>query len=261
MGSSCTRLYMEGKVYAVISTVPGNGGKYSAFHLAYQAKKMTNSGYGNVLLVDFDFNYPYLAHGLVKEDEQHGFDSLFSLISPLEPLPREALHSQVTETKVGIDVLKGTATAGSTEHIEMEHIEKIIDCAKSIYDVVIVSLRVSPTCPGMVQTLIMCDRLVLVARDNHTNAASMERTIRKVEPYYASDEPIGVLYNHYLSETDAKVNEAIARSGVRAEALGFIQFDPKTVDHADMMKKRRSSRSLNGHAWPEIYTKMIRRNS
>ncbi|MEK3956013.1 MULTISPECIES: hypothetical protein [unclassified Psychrobacillus] len=251
---------MEGKVYAVASAVPGGGAKYTALHLACESKKASKKGYGDVLLIDFDFDYPYLAEAFVKEDEDHGFDGLFSMIPPLEPLAREVLMSQVTETQIGIDVLRGTNQPGITGHVDSVHIEKIIECAKENYDTVILAIRTLPTCPAMVQTLIMCDRAVLVTEDNFTNAKTVSRALRRISQYYASEEPIGIVYNRYQATTKGGVSESIGKSDVPVEALGFIVYDEKTVDHLDMLDNSKwKKKSKNKQVWADVHAKMIRR--
>lgn len=250
---------MDGKIYAITAGVQGAGAKYAAFYLAVEARKQTKDGYGDVLLIDFDFDQPYAAYRHVKDDKGHGFDSLLGMISPVEELHVDTLLSQVTETTVGIDVLRGTRQPGQTNHIDSLHIEKILRAAREAYDVTIVVIRQLPTCPGAVQALIECDRAVIVTEDNYTNADLMPRTIRRIRQYYGSSEPVGILYNRYQQTTDGGVAESIGTTQTLVEAIGFIQYDPQTVDHKETAQKKKKKKTLNDQAWSEAYQKMIRR--
>lgn len=249
---------MTGSIISVISAVEGNGAKYTTIQLAREARR-TEDEETSILLIDFDFNAPFLAAALLEnEQEAKGVDSLLSVLSNTE-LSVETLKEHITKTTFGVDLLRGTKFTGRTKHLKANQIEKVLEVAKESYDLVFVVTAPESNRVDAVQTLLASTQVLLVLRQNETNKGRLPKLQKLVEQYYMGDSSIKVIYNYNSSQARADVPDVVETFQIAVDSLGVLVYDEKTVDNLDVEKKNSLfSKSLNEKEIRNIY-KQIRK--
>lgn len=252
---------MSKKVLAVMSVVPGNGAKFVASNLAYLFAEDVEED-EKIVLLDFDFNYPYLAKGIVDgESDERTIDDLFPLLTENLEENVQILKDLVVETNVlNVDLIKGTKYAGLTKFIQPEQIQWTIEAASKIYEKVIVVISPSVSNVGTLYSLMKAEQLVLVARQNHSNVEQVYDVMRIVRQYSTLNEPVKVVYNYDSTVLDIDFSEAFERSLVPVEVVGVLSFDAAAIDNNDLIERKRSffqSKSVNRRNFSEIYESLL----
>lgn len=246
---------MTGSIISVISAVEGNGAKYTTIQLAKEARRVEDEE-TSILLIDFDFNAPYLAATLLEdEQEPKGVDTLLSVLSTTN-LSEETLKEHVAKTNFGVDLLKGTKFIGRTKHLKSEQIEKILEVAKKAYDLVFVVTAPEAARVDAVQSLLASNQVILVLRQNETNKGRLPKLKQLVEQYYMGESSVKIVYNYNSPHARAEVPEVVETFQIAVDSLGALVYDEKTVDNLE--KSGLFSKSLNEKEIRSIY-KQIRK--
>lgn len=241
---------MSGKIYGVMSVVPGNGAKYVATNLAKAVRHKDKSK--RVLLVDFDFENPFLAYVFVKHDITHGIDNLLPHIHE-SGVNEEIFKENIISTRLGVDVLKGTQFAGKTKMFSRLHIETILNVAKKLYDVVIVVISSKANNAGTIYTLLHADQLIMVLRNNYSNELKLDKVVDVVQHYYRSENPVLLVYNFQNIHSKAGVNEKLQSFSIEVKVVGVLEYDERSIDNIDLDKKESLfSKSVNTKAFIDI---------
>lgn len=234
---------MSGKVLAVMSAIPGNGAKYVATNLA-KAIRERNKGL-RVLLIDFDFDNPFLAYPYVQHDNTHGIDNLLPHIH--NGLSEEIFRENVISTKLGVDVLRGTQFVGRVRMFAKNHVESILDVSRKLYDVVLVVIMSTVNNAGTVYTLLNADQLILVLRNNYANELKLDKVCGVISHYYASDKPVLVVYNFQNYYGKAEMNDKLQSLPVEVKVVGVLEYDERTIDNLDLEKKLKNINAKTFH--------------
>lgn len=222
---------MAGKICVIASVVQGNGSKYVATNLASEIMKREKNR--RVLLVDFDFENPFLAHEFVKHDEVHGVDNLANNITS-EGIADELFMENVISTKLDVDVLRGTQFIEKGKMFSNQHIQVILEKAQKLYDFVYVVVNGKANNAGTIISLMKTDELVLVLRNNYSNLLKVERMMKLVEQY-APSKKVKVVYNFKNLTSNLNINKKFEESN--AQILGVLEYEEKGIDNLNLEKK------------------------
>jgi MinD-like ATPase involved in chromosome partitioning or flagellar assembly len=247
---------LSGIVYAVISVVQGNGAKYVATNLARMEKR--NFKNRRVLLVDFDFENPFLAHEFVKKDSTHGIDNLLPHIHP-SGVSEEIFLENIIQTRMDVDVLRGTQFIDKIKQFTKHHIETILKTAREIYDSIYVVISPRATNAGTVYTLFNADQVLMVLRNNHSNYLRMDKAMKVVEQYIRTDNPILLIYNFQNSNSKVDVTEKLKEYLLDLKVAGILEYDDRSIDNVDLDKKDNmfNTKPLNVKTFTEIGKQLI----
>lgn len=221
---------MNGKVFAVLSAVQGCGAKYVATNLAFEMKKKNKDK--NILLIDFDFENPYLAYEYVKKDEVHGVDNL---VINAEGMTEELFKENITKTMLGVDVLKGTKVPEKQKSFTKDHIETIITFSKAIYDYIYIVVNNKSNNAGTVYGLLHSNKVVVVTQNNYTNLMRMERVLKMVNQYYRGQSPLLIVFNYVNPSAKSDVNSKFLEMNVTI--IGTLEYEPKSIDNVNLEKR------------------------
>lgn len=238
---------LAGKICVVTSVVQGNGAKYVATNLATEI--MNREKNKRVLLVDFDFDNPFLAHAFVKHDEIHGIDNLANNITS-EGIADDLFMENIIQTKLNVDVLKGTQFIEKPKMFSNQHIEVILDKAKKLYDYVYVVVNSKANNAGTIFSFMKADQVVLVLRNNYANLQRIDRTLKLVKQYSPKNEA-SVVYNFKNLNSKLNINKKFDDNMV--QILGVLEYEEKGIDNLNLEKKESMfNRSINS----KVFTKM-----
>ena len=242
---------MVGKIFAITSVVQGNGAKYVTTNLAFEFQKKYKDS--KVLLVDFDFENPYLAYEYTKNDKVHGIDNIINSISG-EGLSLEIFKENIVNTSINLDVLKGTKFLDRHKNFTKEVIETILELAKSIYDYIFVVINNNAKNAGTVYSLMNADELILITKNNYSNMEKINKVIKTLSIYYKKQKEILMIYNMKNHNAKAEVNSNLTDSNVKI--IGVLDYDEKTIDNVNLaqrMGKLFTPKCVNN----KIYLKII----
>lgn len=238
---------MAGKICVVSSVVQGNGAKYVATNLATEI--MNREKNKKVLLVDFDFENPFLAHAFIKHDEVHGIDNLTNNITS-EGISDDLFMENVIQTKLNVDVLRGTQFIEKPKMFSNQHIEVILKVAQKLYDYVYVVVNAKANNAGTIYSLMKADRILLVLRNNYANLHRIDKTLKLVKQYSPANKA-SVVYNFKNLNSKLNINKKFDDDTV--QILGVLEYEEKGIDNLNLEKKESMfNRSINS----KVFTKM-----
>lgn len=247
---------MAGKVYAVISAVQGNGAKYVATNIARTMSKGVKKG-RRVLLIDFDFENPFLAYDLISHDSLHGIDTLVPNIYD-SMISEDIFRENIIQTRIDVDVLRGTKFPGKTKQYSKEHIEGILNTARELYDDIVVVISAKANNAGTIYTLFHADEILLVVRNNYSNAMQYDRVIRTISQYTRCLNPISIVYNMQNQFAKSELTEKIKDSQLEVKVVGVLEWDTRSIDNIDLQKKDSMfGSSANKKSFNEIVQKLV----
>ncbi|WCF11410.1 Cobyrinic acid a,c-diamide synthase (plasmid) [Paenibacillus thiaminolyticus] len=229
---------MAGKVYAVMSLVQGNGAKYVSTNIARSIKRTYKKEDRRVLLVDFDFENPFLAYDLIAHDINHGIDTLVPNIYD-STVGKEIFKENIIQTRIDVDVLRGTKFPGKIKQYSKSQIEGILKAAKEIYDDIIVVISCKANNAGTIYTLFHADEVLLIVRDNYTNYMQFDRVIRTIMMYSRNSKSILVIYNMQNQYAKSHLNQKVKDSPIDAEVIAVLEQDERSIDNVDLQKKEK----------------------
>ncbi|MFF2531486.1 AAA family ATPase [Brevibacillus sp. NPDC058079] len=249
---------MSGKVYAIMSVVQGNGAKYVATNLARAMKRKEKKENNKILLVDFDFENPYLAYDFVKQDKTHGIDNLLPHIHE-SGISQEIFQENIIATRIDVDVLRGTQFIGKYKQFSKFHIEAILDTARKLYDIVIVVVSPKVNNAGTVYTLFHADQVILVLRNNYSNYLRVDVAMRIVNQYAKGENPTLIVYNMQNVQSKAEVNEKLKEFPFELKVAGVLEYDERSIDNVDLDKKESMflSKRINAKTFAEIEKHLV----
>ncbi|WPS85408.1 AAA family ATPase (plasmid) [Brevibacillus halotolerans] len=244
---------MNGKVYAIMSVVQGNGAKYVATNLAKSIKRKEKKENKSVLLVDFDFENPYLAYEFVKHDSIHGIDNLLPHIHE-SGISQEVFQENIISTRIDVDVLRGTQFIGKSKQFSKLHVDSILNTARKLYDVIIVVVSPKANNAGTVYTLFNADQVILVLRNNYSNFLRVDLSLRIVNQYTKGDSPTLIIYNMQNIQSKADVSEKLKGFPFDLKVAGVLEYDERSIDNVDLEKKESvfSLKPINAKAFIDI---------
>lgn len=246
---------MNGKLFAITSIVVGNGSKYFATNLAHYLKKKDKKDDLKVLLIDFDFDNPYLAYEYVKHDMVHGVDNLLNTINS-GGLTDELFLDNIVGTDLDFDVLKGTALPDKKRVFTKEVVRIIIEKALSNYDYVFVVIGNNPSDAGMVYTLTQADEVFIVARDNYTNVSCSTKVFDYIKAYYKKSNPLMIIHNYRNTHATSEFNRLLKDGEIYV--AGSLVYDEKSIDNVNLEKdKGIFNKSLNENEFMNIIKQKI----
>lgn len=223
---------MNGKIIVLTSVIQGNGAKYVATNLAFETQKKFQDN--KVLLIDFDFENPYLAYEYVKNDKIHGIDNIINNISG-EGLTQELFEENIVHTSIKLDVLKGTNFPDKLKMFTKEAIEVILKYSKEIYDYIFVVVGNKPNNAGTIYSLFSADFVILVTKNNYSNMLKIERLVKMASQYLPGTQPIMIVYNYKNINTKAVINSTLVGSNINV--AGVLEYDEKSIDNIDLEKR------------------------
>lgn len=238
---------MAGKITVITSAVQGNGSKFLATNLACEWKRKKKDT--KILLVDFDIDNPFLAHTFVKHDEVHGVDNLANNISE-EGLKDELFLENLIETKLGVDVLRGTRFIEKSKLLSQLQVEVMLEKARQFYDYIYVVVNCKSNNAGTIVSLMQADQVVLVLRNNYSNMLRVERSLKLIQQYCTADE-IFAVYNFKNLNSKLDINGKFDKYPVRI--LEVIDYEERAIDNSNLEKREPMfSRSVNSKAFSKI---------
>lgn len=226
---------MKGKLFAITSIAQNSGAKYFVTNLAHYIKKRDKRDEINVLIIDFDFNNPYLAHNYVKHDKVHGVDNLLNTINS-GGLNDELFLDNVIETSLKFDVLKGTSLPEKKRMFTKEAIETILDKAVNIYDYVFAVIGNNPSDAGMVYTLMHAEEVFVVVRDNVTNTENAPKILAGIKSYYSASNPLMIIHNYRNTHSTSEFNSVLKDGEIYV--AGSLIYDEKSIDNINLEKDK-----------------------
>lgn len=238
---------MTGKLCVITSVVQGNGAKYTATNLASELKRREKDR--RVLLVDFDFDNPFLAHEFVKHDEVHNLDNLVNSISS-EGITDELFMENIIRTKLEIDVLQGTNFIEKPKMFSKQHIEVILEKSLKLYDYVYVVVNAKANNAGTIYSLMKADRIVMVLRNNFANLKRVDKALKLIKQY-SFNKKSHVVYNFKNLNSKLNINKRFDEESITI--LGILDYEEKGIDNLNLEKKDSIlSRSSNSKAFTKM---------
>lgn len=217
------------KVITVYSIVQGNGAKFIATNLANAYKK--NSSNANVALVDFDFRYPFLATTLAPQDDIHGIDNLIEKIDG-DFLDTRLFRENMIHLKNGVELLRGTMLQDKHSLIDRVHIEKVIECLRKSYDIVIIVANGDFDNSGSVYSAINSDDVILVGQPNYPTYLNLENVSKKIDHYTQMGCKKWFLYNNFYESKHVDLKPTISQCGL--SVLGVVPHMVTSIDNMDL---------------------------
>lgn len=246
---------MKGQLFTISSIVPGNGAKYFATNLAYYIKKRDKKDVLKVLLVDFDFENPYLAYEYINHDKIHGVDNLLNTINA-EALTDELFVDNIITTPLNVDVIKGTTLPEKKKMFTKSVVEMILKKSLEHYDYVFVVTGSNMSDAGMVYSLFNADQVFLVARNNYTNLEKAPKVFEMVSSYYRKKNPIMIVHNYKNTNATSEFN-SLLKDGV-IQVVGAFEYDEKSIDNINLSKdKKMFNKSPNENEFYKIIREKI----
>lgn len=221
---------MKSKVIAVVSNVAGNGGKYVATELAHELKDRHKGSH--VLLIDFDFEQPYLASALTKHDSVHGIDNLLNHMAGGE-LSDAMFEENLIETKGKVYVLRGVRTTEKGKLLSRIQVETIINKAKKLFDYIYIVINPRSNNAGSLLTLMNADRVLVVLRNNEANDKTITKTIKLIRQYSMVDK-IYLVYNFKNLHSKVRLNNKLDPEEERI--IGILNYIPNTIDNIHQLR-------------------------
>ena len=238
---------MKAKILFVASAIHGNGAKYIATNLAIELKKQFPAK--SVLLIDFDFEYPYLAEQFVEDETTKNIDRLATYVVDKE-IETSAFKQEVVQTRVDVDLIRGTAFPGLTRNFSTEQIDAVLKKARELYDYVIVVGSAKTNNAGTVVSLMHADYVLCVVRDNMANFKHARTVVRGLKHYCKTNQLL-VVYNQLEAQSKRNVLEGLR--GFEVKVIGAVQYDNKNVDNENSERKDSLfNKSLNGREFAKI---------
>lgn len=223
---------MKGKVYCVLSVVPGNGAKYVATNLAVSHKRKSKDS--KILIIDLDFINPVLCRHFIKGVNPLGIDHLAPRVDTMDEL---FFKNSLSTTGLGVDILSGTTLFDKQEQFSKNFVFKVIGIAKQLYDAIYIVVNPTITSSATVVSLLNADKTVLVARNNYTNELKIGEVIKMVKTFYKKNENVLLVYNYHTLKHSLSVTQRIHEPNIKI--VGLLEYDPKTVDNINLTTKIR----------------------
>ena len=218
----------KAKMITVYPIVAGNGAKFIGTNVAHYLKVAHPTK--KVALVDFNMKQPYLVHALSTHDEIHGIDNLIDKIDG-NHLTDELFMENMVMLKNNVEVLKGTKMIGKHKVFTDKHMKAVVEHLRNIYDYVVAVVSPDVDNAGTVFGLHEADSVVMVGRNNVSNAKSAFRALGIVNQYKKTSEPIKMVYNMHTANS-SNLAEFIKDSGI--EVLGLVEYDENAIDNLDL---------------------------
>lgn len=219
------------KIITCISTVAGNGAKYTATIMAHELAKQNPKS--KIALVDLDLLNPYLFAKQTLNDRVHGIDNILDKISS-EIITESMFRANMISIEKNLDLLKGTRKVGRENMVTRPHISKIVEMLKAIYDYVIMVVPSKSNNAAMTFGLFYSDAIVMVTRPNFANLLNIEESIEYCKTLRNSkDVPIYLMYNMRGPKDDLDAfTKYIVENNI--QALGYMVYEPDTVDNQNL---------------------------
>lgn len=217
------------KVITVYSIVQGDGAKFIATNLANSFKKINSEM--KVALLDFDFRYPFLASAIAPQDEIHGVDNLLEKIDG-QFLDEVLFKENMVHLKNGVHLLKGTKLQNRHSFIDRNHIEKVLEFAKKIYDVTIVVATSDFDNSGSVYSAVASDEIILVGQPNYPTYLNMNNVVKRVNHYSRTHCRKWFLYNKFFESKHVDLNQSIVENSLTV--LGVVPQMNDAIDNMDL---------------------------
>lgn len=247
---------MRGKIFTTMSIIPGNGAKYFTTNLATYVARTNKEA--KVLLIDFDFDNPYLAYEFVKHDKLHGVDNVVNTIKT-DKINHSLFNENVISSDIGVDIIKGTTFDNKREMFTKQVINKILKYATELYDFIFIVTTNKPTDAGFVYTLLQTDEVFLIGRNNYSNMLEAPKILNNIMSYYKEDKPIMLVHNYKNHEANAELNRILEEDVIRVVTV--LEYDEKTIDNVDLSSKPSFfSKPKNHSSFKRIAKKIVENN-
>jgi len=242
---------MSGKIYNIISLVPQNGAKYVAMNLGYFTKKRKK---GKILLVDMDFENPTLGYSYTQ-DSPYSIDNLMPI---KDDLKKANLINNITQTKLGVDILKGSFMY-SGNYIPPELTATILNLAKEEYDYIFVVTQSNLENANNVIALLNNDKVILVLRNNYSNALKITRFLENIKRFLKTEQAVNIIMNYVSYNNVLNISETIKNIGnANVNYLGILYYDTKSTDNKNLGEKNSFKRhSINDKTFKYICKKIL----
>ncbi|MEG1299897.1 MAG: AAA family ATPase [Erysipelotrichaceae bacterium] len=233
----------ECRIIACISTVTGNGAKYTAVNLAHELHKKNPKS--QIALVDFDFFNPYLFALQTLNDTFHGVDNLIDKISS-NTLNEKLFKENMIKVDGLFDVLKGTKKVGRENIFLHEHIQQIMEYLKNLYDYVVMVVPPKANNAATIYGLNAADDIIMIVRPNYANAVNFEATVELTSSHRKSkDVTLNLMYNMRTQKDDlTPYVKVMDKYDIRI--LGGMLYEEKSVDN----------QNISANAFSELASKL-----
>lgn len=234
------------KIITVLSSVAGNGSKFIATELAYHLKEKIVQRMPNykdiiqkekrspVLLIDFNFNQPYLCKS-ISTDLERGLDTLLPHMAN-KNIPDVVFKRSIELLDVEVDVLKGFGSANQHNAINDSQVTTILNKAKDMYEIVIVVVELTVNNAATPRTLFLSDEICLVMRNNTVNLLALNETLKTLQ-WLVADKEINVVYNFQGEQVLKPINESFAKSGLNIKVLADFPYEASAEDNKNIKNK------------------------
>ena len=244
----------KAKVITVYPLVSGNGANFIATNIA-NALKIEYGDKKKIALVDFDFKKPFLAHSLTEFDDVHGIDNLTDKIDG-GVLTNELFLENMIQMKNNVSLLKGTKMLGKYRNFSSKHVATIIDILRDNYDFVVIAVSTETDNAGTVYGLNGADEVMIVIRNNETNARLFEVGIQKVCQYKKEDIPIKAMYNMFTPVSKVEFGRQMKEHNITV--MGVVEYDENAVDNVNLINGGMKSLFKNKNKNSDVFTKAVK---
>ncbi|AMN31012.1 AAA family ATPase [Clostridium perfringens] len=246
-----------GKIITVLSTTHGVGAKYITTNMSNYHKQMDDDK--KILMIDFDFECPYLAGTLNLNDDIHCIDNFIEFIDG-EILTDEIFLANIVHLKNNVDLIKGTKLVGHKKVFKTNHIETILEFAKKHYDFIYVVVSPDSSNAGAVVTLFNTDNVLIVSKNNYPSLMNLENVIGLVRNFAPKYIKLNFLYNQFYEESKIDFSDIIGMNDLNV--IGAIPYNESTIDNMDIKDGESSLKKIldrwkKNNPQKDLYTDII----
>ena len=241
------------KIVVCLSVVRGNGAKYICTNLAHYTKiKDTNK---KVILLDFDFEHPYLCESLVEFDKVHGIDNVVNKIEAGASI-EDIFDEDIIKLKSGVELLKGTKMKNAENVINNSHLEIILDFIKNNYDYVFINTS-NITCISSAFTIFNADEIIIVAKNNYSNYGEFNNLKTLIKNYKSKNSKLNLVINQYNKKPKISFEDFIDNDFL-IENTVLIPLISESIDNLDLDKSLLKSKLFKSKGKVEkVFSELI----
>lgn len=225
------------KFITVTPLLQGNGAKFVGTNLAHAIR--SNDKDKKIALIDFDFDSPFLAKEILKNEKNASLKGMDNIYAKLHSgtLSKELFFDNMVSVN-NIDILQGVNRFGLGNKYSHSDIQEILDIISDSYDFAIIVTGNNFSYASTVLSLYHSHELFVVVRENLSNEFAFKQQMEIIKSYIDDNKEVNIIYNYVTSNIHVeKLGNLINESNLNI--VGQLEFDSSSVDNVDLVGKRK----------------------
>lgn len=238
-------------INVIISNVIGNGAKYVATNLSFANNVLEKES--STLLIDFDLQNPTLGKVFYDNSEKKSFNIIINELNKNKSINKDFIKENIYSTGKGVDILIGRDINDIDyyNNVSKEKYSELLSILNNLYENIYVVINKEPDNLITLSTLINCNNVIIVGRNNISNEMALDNTINIVRAY-TNEANIYYITNMYEGgKLDLSKN--LKKKNLRF--LGNLKYQYSSIDNKNLKGVFYSKLNSNN----KVFLKTIKR--